>query len=383
MTSCVILLQVFLLAAAVLSYQDFIVPNKNWRCNQCRGHNSIFYGLIHRAIHSESLETYLNFDHSWIDYVSDSRAVVNVTFVHQADLGAYNFPNISVPPGATRLSKYEEVFQVVISSTYNQSRGNQRISADAVDDFLRRNPCFIPLHDPVSPDSLAVKLKKRKNIIDGDITRPSEFDRIYDRSAIFIRLPSFHFYSTCQLYEYVTKKQNPTVCPTVTQNSTFQVYWLGNIGWSNCVHPLVRLLSRAMRHGRIFLTPRAMENGAEPVFNVSHKGQEVSVSGPWGAWADHRECPNDTFAWNPWACHFISLSTCNTPELHDAPFDGNIHADIGAPFKNEYLNLLVSAETVAVLIQSVNKQEIEYSKVVEYVLLWSMSIVPFYRYDDM
>ena len=37
-----------------------------------------------------------------------------------------------------------------------------------------------------------------------------------------------------------------------------------------------------------------------------------SVMGTWGAWADGKECPSlPHFAFDPWSCHFMSLSSCN------------------------------------------------------------------------
>jgi hypothetical protein len=49
------------------------------------------------------------------------------------------------------------------------------------------------------------------------------------------------------------------------------------------------------------------------------------VHGTWGAWADRHECPSQAhFAFDPWACHFISLSHCNfVPELQSVvPTEG-------------------------------------------------------------
>ena len=38
----------------------------------------------------------------------------------------------------------------------------------------------------------------------------------------------------------------------------------------------------------------------------------ASVMGTWGAWADGKECPSlPHFAFDPWSCHFMSLSSCN------------------------------------------------------------------------
>jgi hypothetical protein len=54
-----------------------------------------------------------------------------------------------------------------------------------------------------------------------------------------------------------------------------------------------------------------------------HPGKNSTLTGAW-RWADQNECDPDTYAFNPWHCHFISITGCNTPELRDAvPFQDN------------------------------------------------------------
>ena len=68
------------------------------------------------------------------------------------------------------------------------------------------------------------------------------------------------------------------------------------------------------------------------------------VHGTWGAWADRLECPSEAhFAFDPWACHFISLSHCNfVPELQAvAPTEG--YAD-DPKNGSAYLSLLMATK---------------------------------------
>ena len=76
-----------------------ITPNRNWQCIDCgpnsHGEHAVIFGLVRRAMHSESREVFLNFDHRWIDDVlyKGDRAVV-VRHVHREKLHEY----VAEPP---------------------------------------------------------------------------------------------------------------------------------------------------------------------------------------------------------------------------------------------------------------------------------------------
>jgi hypothetical protein len=99
----------------------------------------------------------------------------------------------------------------------------------------------------------------------------------------------------------------------------------------------------AMRNDRVFITPRSHGRMEEPPLLMSSNGTDMPVSGTWGAWADRRECPLKTFAWDPWACHFISLSNCNTPEVHDLNYTDDFPPDPDE--RVGYTKLVVSTAT--------------------------------------
>jgi hypothetical protein len=253
--------------------------------------------------------------------------------------------------------KFEEVFQIVISLpslAKKVGRAAAAISEEAantariVDGFLRRNPCFMPIHDPYFEPSSNNDTKIEGKSANGHVKRGHGhgkklsrdfYSGLYYGTAIFVRLPSFPFYSTCKMYTYINKRQFPKNCPN--REEDVLTYWLGNIGWSNNLLPFIDTFRGALRNSRILITPRARDNGAEKALSVLVNGKMVKVSGTWGAWADREECPIDTFAWDPWACHYISLSNCNNPELHDLKFSDK-HDKLPDPdIKNEYMNFMV------------------------------------------
>ena len=305
--NCLLLLCVLILLNELYAFQDHFKPNKDWEeCVDCgdEWEKEIIYGMIKHAIYTESREVYLNFDHSWLDRaVIEGRKFV-IKNVKRKELSSLVMPAYEPPE-----TEAQEKFYVVISKAHDEENIGPLNQEDAeiIDEFLTHNPCWIPIKDP------AVSLYKGK-------TDPDKRYNKYEGSAIFIRLPAYGYHSTCQLYQYIHDKQFPEKCPSKDEDDKVWVNWLGNIGWANCVHPLVEHFMDAMHNMKVYLTPRAWENGAMPILKVKVNGEEVVASGPWGAWADMEECPIDTYAWNPWHCHFISLSSCNTPELHDKKF---------------------------------------------------------------
>ena len=68
---------------------------------------------------------------------------------------------------------------------------------------------------------------------------------------------------------------------------------------------------------KVFITPRSVDQG-QPYLFQSPNGKQVSVTHAWEAWTSPNECSNASFAWDPWSCHFLSLSKCNNQALHDA-----------------------------------------------------------------
>jgi len=171
---------------------------------------------------------------------------------------------------------------------------------------------------------------------------------LYDNAAIFVRLPSYGFRATCMLFSYITSSQFPSsFCPKPADKQRYHVRPLGTIGFFNFVHPMVEALIEALHNNKIFLAPRAWDQGDFKFPDTLVRGEDGKVhkvKDPWGTWADLQECDVHTYAYNPWACHFISLSSCNNPELHNAPWAGeNFHlpdAPPGGVTSSIYLRLL-------------------------------------------
>ena len=334
---------VLLRCSPVRAFQDDFPPNQQWECLGCPGDDAAkqrIYGFIRRAIYTESREVYLNFDHSWMERVLKTGIKVQVHYLLRDKMSTTELAREENPPERSK----DERFQFVFSpSPDSAATGLSLQEAEIIDTFLMRNPCWMPLHDP--PVRLPAPGGGGNNTTSPSISVAGSqvFGGVdYAGSAILAKLPAHGFYSTCQLFSYMTTKQNPPECPSKDKEGIMGgqgevlVNWLGNIGWANALHPLIEHLVGAMHNGQILLTPRAWDNGAAKPVTVVVPGQgEVEASGPWSAWADPSECPKETFAWNPWNCFFISLSKCNNPELHNVKFQEHPKPDPSPP--SEYM----------------------------------------------
>jgi hypothetical protein len=347
---------------------DHLNANHAWQCENCGDLDEValIFGIVRRAIYTESREVYLNFDHSWMDNIlaSSSRVVIK-----RIDIKELANAQIAADT-ATDKSLHDQTFTIVValpnanlrSSTIPPSTMTQFVdgSGVAIDSFLKLNPCYIPLHDPIVPAASAVRARGSKT---GQTAAEAQ---LYDLSTVIVRLPTYPFTPTCTLYSFITKKQFPAICPTADEKTSngdrkVHVNWLGMIGWANCLHPVVDHMLAALHFDRVFITPRAWSDGAHPPFDINvttsilpengmKNGMKTTttttvkrVMGPWGSWADRSACPADIYAWDPWACHFISLSKCNTPELHNVPFieSASNAKDKYPPAKNEYQIMMV------------------------------------------
>jgi hypothetical protein len=164
----------------------------------------------------------------------------------------------------------DEVFQVIYSLPAPLPSGGGSYKplsfadADVIDQFLTKNPCWIPIHDPPVA-------------IPGEVPETTAHHAgIYDYTVILVRLPAFWFHSTCQLYTLVTKKQFPEKCPTAADISKVKAYWLGNIGWANCVHPIFEHLKDTLLAGDLLINPRAFDG--RPSFTHIVNGKRPTVT---------------------------------------------------------------------------------------------------------
>ena len=189
-------------------FQTKLPANQDWECQECgdESQKANIFGMVRHAMYTESREVYLNFDHSWIDNALKPRQPVTVRSIKRENLADYKMPERIDPPGRDR----DERYHVVISLPPENSENRPLTFSEAkpIENFLKLNPCWIPLHDP--PVDI-MKTFTPSNILDqsGTVVRSNP----YEYSAIFIRMPAFPFHSTCLLYTEIAKRQYPATCP--------------------------------------------------------------------------------------------------------------------------------------------------------------------------
>lgn len=268
---------IFYLCSSCEGFKSKFPENANWACSNCGNLSKIVFGLVRHAMYYESRESFLNYEHAWIDDALKIGRKVNVSLVTR-DALATHVSEIPLHPE----SKATEVFHAIVSLPPfgNNSRPLEPQDAYAIDDFLSKNPCWIPLHEPpirlVSlptpfqrnrPSQLRRNLYRVNDNLDtnsksviGDQNKRDlsenngeflkDLKHLYDYSLIFIRLPSYPYHATCSLYTLVTEKQNPLDCPAAGPGS-YIVNHLGNIGWANCVHPLMEHLMDSLHNDKV------------------------------------------------------------------------------------------------------------------------------------
>jgi hypothetical protein len=309
-------------------WQRQFPANENWQCGAgCpleKDQVAQIFGMIRHALYTDNREVYLNFDNSWIDKVLDTKAKVNVVGVSRDQLGGFIANDYSSPD-----YERDETFQIIFSlpSGSGPYRPLSFAEGEIIDNFLTKNPCWMPIHDP-------------------PVALPGESPEVtahhlgtFDYTAIFIRLPAFWLHSTCKLFTLITRKQFPEKCP---EASNVKAYWTGNIGWANCVHPIQEHLRDSLLSGKLLINPRAYDSGS--FYQKEVNGKNMTLV-PW-RWASQKECDPEIYAFNPWHCHFISITSCNTPELQTGvPFQDNwqyTQQDRDAWPKSDYFLSLVS-----------------------------------------
>jgi hypothetical protein len=346
---------------SVESFHGNAPPNKFWECRGCANERqkSLMFNYVRQALHSGSREVYWNFDHSWIDSALSTGSRVVVTAVKRYELEHFRYDDLTsgygmLSNGHSPFDFFNQTYHVVISLALNVSRD----SIEPIDKFLVNNPCFMPIRDPqveIGPNNTYVQKKGSTGNI-----------------AVFVRLPELHYHSTCALYKLVSEKQYPQQCPRPRRDTAkIQPHWLGNIGWSNCADSLVHRFIQALHESKLLLATRSeAHNGVDKDPNkalyVTVEDRVVKVKGTWDAWASRYECDTSTFAWNPWACHFLSLSNCHSPAMQELAVNSVV--PVGAPFKDppegsDYLSKLVR-HTLREYIYVINVWQFDRSHIV-------------------
>ena len=365
-----------------LVYGDFRYvnqPNTRWSCSTgCENFNEegirALFGIVRRAMVIESREVYLTFDHSWIERALSRFARVDITHVKRQELATFTHTRVKSLLSGQPVDS--ETFYVVVSlsNEYYASMTTQHNNKDksvvevksadsqqhAVDLFLTMNPCFMPLKDPPI-DTMWDAVEASTAHSNQNMTLDSlalSYDDPY--AAVLIELPNRSFNLTCSFYTLITQLQFPTTCPMVanqnisgTSRDKYYAHYIGDIGWANCMHTMFDHMKNALKQGRVFITPKSISRhdadtlsfpvpdnffvppDAEGAWGKPAKIDVDATTGMktlamrnyWSTWTDLEGCMNETFAWNPWACNFISLSKCNTPDTYFVKEGGNFEAN--------------------------------------------------------
>ena len=241
----------------------------------CQNSTQELYGFIRYALVNEKRDIYLNFDHFWMDKLLKTRASVLVKRISIDGLASMelsdDYRNLPTSPET-------ETYDVIISIP-EEPQAMNLVASNALDTFLEKNPCWLPLKEPpVQFHTLQSSIESNDTDVRTLTELHSRFYGIAERyfySTILVRLPTFPYHSTCQLFTLVTKQQHPEKCPEAGQNKVYTfrignqssnwerfyfhcllqvvVQHLGNIGWANCVHPLIEHLMDALHNGKVSL----------------------------------------------------------------------------------------------------------------------------------
>ena len=279
-------------------------------------------GMVRFAIMHESREVYMNLDHSYLDAVFDANQAVNVMHVPRNELGSFIFEPIT-----TRNNSLDIVVSLPSNSSDTSPNEIDSIVVVAVDEFLRYNPCFIPLKDPgiILRSGGDPKIQKRISSRQRrKILEINTFHQLYPRIAVMFRLHSEIYGATCRLMTSLARSQNPIECPTNKMES-YSRKKLDSHGFYSILKYQKLDFYKALKKKQLFL----------PMTNNS-----------W-AWTNFNECPMDLFKNNPWSCHFIAFSQCLTPTsiIHTKGINGPDDWEQYKPCKTCEVSTAVGAES--------------------------------------
>lgn len=385
---CLLLLLHWLWGPCVYSDQTLGgKPNANWQCTGCIDvqHASLVFGQIHWALHHEERLAYLAIDMSWLDKLLHNDARVHVTLV-DAPLISTHIAKSHIFDVDAAFKPTDEVYEVIVSEhrTFNaQYRSklektqyylnNSFRDSPAVldvDEFLIKNPCWVPLSEPTLKkltggpagiDGSSGRENRRRTFpkgVGGDGSgggrrrrlqtqgNPAESSasRTMRRAArggplggaafhpnrqplILIRLPYEPYHPTCKLFMDLTNRQFPpkNLCPYTRLPSDTSgppvkkvfVHALHNIGFAHTEkHFMFNFIKYTLidnlNERNIFSAPIAELFLAREIQvpRGSSPGTYKDING-W-AWGDPKTCPPEIFQNDPWACNFLRLTNCTS-----------------------------------------------------------------------
>ena len=251
---------------------DGLLANQHWRCTNCHDdyHAMDVFNQIHSAIRYGDRLSYLALDMNWIDRLDQIDAKVHVLvedFLHinrlipterpvgndhdvfnndeEYQVIALHFHNyVGEVRGKPPLSG-ESSDGISRSSSSSSRSSNQRMTRfmrssqqrqyhRAIDAFLAVHPCWIPLHEPLTPPtptaSADAHVRRQhpdpSNPPSTTRTSPTQHNQHHSSSTettdtsspvrsellLFVRLPELSFHATCKLYTTIVKRQFPAKC---------------------------------------------------------------------------------------------------------------------------------------------------------------------------
>jgi hypothetical protein len=273
------------------------------------------FGAIRQAVHREERSAFVALDMSWLDDLLLPSASVHVHVVDAKNLASTILPSLEPKSGSTyRVVVSEAPEGVNVEHRHFHRRRSQHyldpppesalvFDSTTVDAFLTRNPCWLPLSEPIRATHGRLSSVGSRRRLSVTPSKPL-------RLLILVEMPNKPLQTTCLLFKYITQKQFPTTCSY--DNSSMALHELSNIGFAHTViHLTHSFVNNLFSHGRINILPRADPYLSRQFMVTDPLTGVKGLSNSGWSWADSQTCPPDTYLHDPWACNFLSVSNCS------------------------------------------------------------------------
>lgn len=307
------------------------LANPNWQCSGCRNeaHQTEVFGAIHQAIHKEERGIFLAIDMNWWDLVLHTYAKVKVLVVDKDKLSNMTHPTTLIDDrfNITTRKSARPVYHIIVSEVpanihvENSHRYRRRaayidppqhtsIIFTGVDEFLTRNPCFIPVAEPVrafsSKLSNLATLGTRRRL---DEIHKGKTPGLGGRLLVLLGMPSVPLHATCVLFKDITRRQFPKQC--FYDQDHMSLHELSNIGYAHTIIHFSNSFVHNLFKGKVQVMPRADPFYARKILVVDPSTSNTTTSNSGWGWADPDICAEETMLHDPWACNFLPLTSCN------------------------------------------------------------------------
>lgn len=271
-------------------------------CRNCpKQWENYILGIVNRAVHQEHRNIFYNFYSDWISELINPDTTVTINYIEQTALKGIS--------ARYKRNAVKEPFQVIFSFQYEMAStpGMSDRLANDIDSFLTLNPCWLPLLEPCSFNCTRL-LRTMKTY--ADVNWPQ-----YWNSIVLLRLPSAGFMDSCIFYEKLVSRQFPKQCRF--ESSHMVSFAVHNIGWSHTVHTMVDVMMGTLmeKHDhKIFVVPYAEQYHSKNQDLLLPNGTIIKRLRSGWYWANEQTCPSELYQYNPWACNFLSFSSCSNQD---------------------------------------------------------------------